>query len=351
MVAGHGRDLMCFLPSLLLLMKLLLAVTKLFPSDPAGRSPVYLDIPIKCASITPFGGSRSPFRFYCLGKSKRRRQAMAARYEVEVTVASARNLKNVNWRHGDLKPYVVAWVDPAAKCSTKVAVDGDDDDPVWDEKLTLPLSPGLPIEGATLALDVVHAGAAEGVKPLVGSARLPLRDVLDEVGLGGMHVRALKLKRPSGRPQGKIEINVAVKEQARYYDPYAPPYGQATSRDYPPSSAGYGYAPPYAAAPSGYPYAQPPMGYPYGSPTGVGYYPYGAPPAVGYGAQAPPPPMGYGQEEKSKSKLGMGAGLAVGAAAGMLGGLALAEGIDYAEDKIADDAAERVEDDLAGDDY
>ncbi|CAL9769826.1 unnamed protein product [Musa acuminata subsp. burmannicoides] len=274
---------------------------------------------------------------------------MAARYEVEVTVASARNLKNVNWRHGDLKPYVVAWVDPAAKCSTKVAVDGDDDDPVWDEKLTLPLPPGLPIEDATLAFDVVHAGAAEGVKPLVGSTRLPLRDVLDEVGLSGKLVRALKLKRPSGRPQGKIEIKVAVKEQARYY---GSPYGQATSRDYPPSSAGYGYGPPYAAAPSGYPYAQPPMGYPYGAPTGAGYYPYGAPPAVGYGAQAAPPPtMAYGQEEKSKSKFGMGTGLAVGAAAGMLGGLALAEGIDYAEDKIADDVAERVEDDLGGDDY
>jgi hypothetical protein len=47
----------------------------------------------------------------------------------------------------------------------------------------------------------------------------------------------------------------------------------------------------------------------------------------------------------------MGAGLAIGAVGGVLGGLALAEGIDYVEDKIADDVAEKVEDNLAyGDD-
>ncbi|RWW72805.1 hypothetical protein BHE74_00019360 [Ensete ventricosum] len=254
---------------------------------------------------------------------------MAARYEVELVIASARNLKNVNWRHGDLKPYVVAWVDPAAKSSTKVAVGGDDDDPIWDDKLVFPVPYGLPLEDATLSLDVVHAGSGEeGVKPLVASVRLSLRDVLDEVGLGSKLDRTLKLKRPSGRPQGKLQVTVAVKEPARYYDPY----GQASSRD-------YGYAPPpYATAPTGYPYAQPPTGYPYGGPPAGGY---------AYGAQQPP--VAYGQEEKSKSKFGMGTGLAVGAAAGLLGGLALAEGVDYVEDKIADDAAERVEDDLAED--
>ena len=45
----------------------------------------------------------------------------------------------------------------------------------------------------------------------------------------------------------------------------------------------------------------------------------------------------YGQqpEEKTKSKFGgMGTGLAVGAVAGVLGGLAIAEGVDYVEDKI-----------------
>ncbi|KAM0942028.1 putative C2 domain-containing protein [Dioscorea sansibarensis] len=310
---------------------------------------------------------------------------MASRYEIEVTINSARDLKNVNWRYGDLKPYVVVWVDPATKCSTKADFDGDTD-PVCDEKLIIPLG-DRSIEDAVLSIDVVHAGAAEDVKPLIGSARLPLREVVDEGGIGGKVSRSLKLKRPSGRPHGRIEVKVAVKEVARYYDPYPPPYGTGVSRDY---HDRYGYAQPFPAPPppSGYPHAAPPSGYPYGAapPPPMGAYdqarygaapppPMGAydqarygtapPPPMGaydqarYGAAPPPPPMGaydqagYGAApvEKKKSKMGMGTGLAVGAAAGVLGGLALAEGVDYLEDKIADDAAEKVEDDLAyGDD-
>ncbi|XP_074586660.1 uncharacterized protein LOC141842350 [Curcuma longa] len=272
---------------------------------------------------------------------------MGSRYEVELTVASGRNLKNVNWRNGDLRPYVVAWIDPAAKCSTRVATAGDEDDPIWDEKLTLPLPPGVPLEDAALYLDVVHAGGGEGVKPLVGSARLRLVEVLDEVGVGAKLTKKLKLKRPSGRPQGKLEVTVTVKEPARsYYDPYAAP----PPREYSRSAAGYGYAPPPYGASA--PYAQPPTGYPYGAPP-VAAGGYGAAPAAGgYGYDYGAAPVGYGQEQqKSKSKMGMGTGLAVGAAAGLLGGLAIAEGVDYVEDKIADDVTDRVEDNLADDGY
>ncbi|XP_074588576.1 uncharacterized protein LOC141844417 [Curcuma longa] len=263
---------------------------------------------------------------------------MGSYSEVELTVASGHDLKNVNWRNGDLCPYVVVWVDPAAKCSTRVATAGDDDDPIWDEKLTLPLPPGVPLEDATIYVDVVHAGGGDGVKPLVGSGRLRLAEVLDEVGTGAELTKKLNLKRPSGRPQGKLEVTVVVKQPARYGDPYAAP----------PSSARYGYTPPSygSSAPPPYgasaPYVQPPTEYSYGPPSGAGGYGYD------YGA----PPVGYGQEQqKSKSKMGMGTGLAVGAAAGLLGGLAIAEGVDYVEDKIADDVADKVEDDVADDGY
>ncbi|KAK1266184.1 hypothetical protein QJS04_geneDACA000379 [Acorus gramineus] len=286
---------------------------------------------------------------------------MGSRYEVEVTIVSAKDLKNVNWRHGDLKPYAVVWVDPASKCSTKAAVDGDAN-PVWDEKLVLPLPPDRRIDDSVLSIDVVHAMAAEDVKPLIGSARIPLKEVLDEVGIGGKAVRSLKLKRPSGRPHGRLEAKISVREPSRYAppppDPYAAPvstrdpyasggsYGGPASRD-PYASGGsygggpYGYAPPP-------PYGQPPVGYPYNPPPPPIY---GQPPPPVYGQ--PPPPM-YGQAPaygasappaQGKSKFGMGTGLAVGAAAGVLGGLALAEGVDYVEDKIADDVADRVEDD------
>ncbi|XP_008779256.1 protein SRC2 [Phoenix dactylifera] len=280
---------------------------------------------------------------------------MASRYELEVTIGSARDLKNVNWRYGDLQPYAVVWIDPVSKCSTKVAVDGDVN-PEWDEKLVLSLPPGQTLDDAVLSIDVVHAGAAGDVKPLVGSTRLPLREVIDDAGIGGKASRTLKLKRPSGRPQGKLDVRVAVKEPSRYYDPYAQPYGQrSASRDY-----SYGYGQPYAAAPppAGYPYSAPPQpaagsGYEYGAPAPV----YGAPPVYAAGSYGGTAATGsYGAppvaavEEKKKSKFGMGTGLAVGAVGGVLGGLALAEGIDYVEDKVAEDAAEKVEDDLAYDD-
>ncbi|XP_068640697.1 protein SRC2 homolog [Aristolochia californica] len=261
--------------------------------------------------------------------------------EVEVRIRSAKDLKNVNWRHGDLEPYAVVWVHPDAKCSTKVDPAGDTS-PNWDETLTLPLG-GLPIDDATLAVDIVHAGAADGTKPLIGSARLPLRDVLDDVGLGERCFRTLKLKRPSGRPQGKLDLEITVREE-RYYQPPPPPpgYGYSYSRDYarqPPVGYPYGAPPPHAQSP----YAAPPVGYPYNQAQATA--PASAPYAYGYGEYGRP------EEGKKGSKFGMGTGLAVGAVAGALGGLALAEGVSALEDKIADDAAERVEDDLAYDDY
>ncbi|KAI3504008.1 hypothetical protein L1887_32552 [Cichorium endivia] len=90
------------------------------------------------------------------------------------------------------------------------------------------------------------------------------------------------------------------------------------------------------------------------------YYapPYGVPPPLSQQYPAAPQPYGraYGGQpsydeyrEEKKSKHGMGTGLAVGAAAGLLGGLAIAEGVDYVEDEIAEDAADKVEDDLGYD--
>uniref|UniRef100_N1QU87 Uncharacterized protein n=1 Tax=Aegilops tauschii TaxID=37682 RepID=N1QU87_AEGTA len=94
---------------------------------------------------------------------------MGSRYEVEVTVGSARDLKNVNWRNGDLQPYAVLWVDDGPKCSSRVDLDNGES-PVWDEKLTVPLPPSTArLEDAVLRIDVVHANAGGGTKPLVGS--------------------------------------------------------------------------------------------------------------------------------------------------------------------------------------
>ncbi|KAI6696345.1 hypothetical protein NL676_016464 [Syzygium grande] len=291
---------------------------------------------------------------------------MASRYELEVTVSSARDLKNVNWRRGPTRAYAVLWVDPSNKCTTRVDEEGDTS-PVWDQTLAIPLPPG-PIEDQTLYIDVVHAGSEEDTKPLIGSARIKLRDVLDEAGFGEPLKRSPQLKRPSGRPHGKVDVKVCVREpRYRAPDPYretpyrVPPatreYAPPATREYAPPA----YANPYAAPqPSPYYAAAPPAGgYSYGSynappPPQYGQPSYGQAPQYGYGGEHAPAYGGqYGQQEEKKSKfggMGMGTGLAVGAVAGALGGIALTEGFEHLEDKIADDAAEKVEEDLGGDD-
>ncbi|KAK7283629.1 hypothetical protein RIF29_13270 [Crotalaria pallida] len=281
---------------------------------------------------------------------------MGSRYEVEVKIESARGLKNVNWRHGPNKPYAVVWVDPTNKSSTRVDESGDTE-ANWDQTLLIPLPVG-PIEDFTLYIDIVHAGQEEDTEPLIGSARLRLADVIDDGGIGQLASRTLTLKRPSGRPQGKVDVKVTIKG-SRYPAPgeyYAPPYGvpppAGQTRDYASAPPAYGSA--YAGQQQYYS-AAPPSGYPY-APSQTASYGQGS-----YGGGYNGPSYGQGsyggyaaapvEEEKKKSKFGgMGTGLAVGALAGVVGGIALAEGAKHLEDKIADDAAEKVEEDFGYDD-
>ncbi|GAU24598.1 hypothetical protein TSUD_289590 [Trifolium subterraneum] len=45
---------------------------------------------------------------------------MASHYELELTLTSAKQLKNVNWRHGTNKPYAVVYIDPIIKFTTNI---------------------------------------------------------------------------------------------------------------------------------------------------------------------------------------------------------------------------------------
>lgn len=249
---------------------------------------------------------------------------MASRYEVELTLSSAKDLKNINWRYGPVRPYAVTWVDSNRKVTSRTDDEGDTC-PQWNQTLIVPLN--CSVEDAILCIDIVHhASADEDIKPLIGSTKLELRDVVDDVGIGSRVTRTLKLKRPSGRPHGKLELEICVREpQYHTSNPYPPPHHVE-------------YAPP-----SGYPYGQGqgPYGNPSYSQPGYGYDQRG-----GYGYEG-----GYPTEDKKKSGFGgMGTGLAIGAVAGVVGGIALAEGFDQLEDHIAEEAAEQIEDDLGGDD-
>ncbi|XP_077238744.1 calcium-dependent lipid-binding (CaLB domain) family protein [Tasmannia lanceolata] len=310
--------------------------------------------------------------------------------DLDLTIISAKHLKNVNWRHGDLKPYAIFWLDPDRKFATKPD-DSGSTRPVWNERFTLPIT--LPIPDSLLTLEIFHSKPSETPKPLVATTRVPLKELLDSDD--STRIKTLDLRRPSGRPQGKIRIKLAVLERP----PPPPP-----TPDYhvtPPSGYYYSSAPPprdyrgYYGNPNPnlnpnpnpnpnhlqLPPPPPPSQYPYGNYADPysgyysGYYSYGNPNPNPNPNTFPPPPRpffdrasGYGgpggpsapvdfssssasvyeQKPKAGGKMGIGAGLAVGAVAGALGGLALEEGLKYEEQKMT----ERVESDIsARDDY
>ncbi|XP_031108843.1 wiskott-Aldrich syndrome protein family member 2-like [Ipomoea triloba] len=299
-------------------------------------------------------------------------------YDVDFTIVSAKHLKNVNWRHGDLKPYVIFWVDPDRRLATK-SDDHGSTKPVWNERFVLPLA--VPPQESLLTLEIFHSKPSETPKPLVGTLRLPLKDVMCLED--STKVRSFELRLPSGRPQGKIRLKISIQERpsppdfqipppSSYYFSTAPP--QPASRDY----RGYNIPPynphqppsPAAMPPPPHPTLSPPLptlsspppphshpyhygGYsdPYSS-----YYPgyYTQPPypprpfldrQPSFGRPGPSAPVDYAPYDNKRSgKMGLGTGLAVGAVAGALGGLALEEGLKYEEEKIA----ERVECDISG---
>ncbi|XP_010519178.1 PREDICTED: protein SRC2-like [Tarenaya hassleriana] len=271
---------------------------------------------------------------------------MSSGKEVEVTIASAKDIKNVNWRHGRNMPYAVVWVQQSNKFSTRVDEEGDTC-PLWNEKLVIPLPPEKPVDDDdnVLRVDIVHADPEEGTKSLIGSARLRLRDVVNDSGVDFPTAKTLKLKRPSGRPHGKLDVTVTVRD-SRYPAPrsyHAPSYGYGSPHapppvEYAPPSQSYSAPAPYAQQTEHYgaSYAAPPIGYPYNEPAPA----YSQQPTHGYAAETGRKGRGFG---------GMGMGLAVGAVAGALGGIALMEGMDALTDHIAEEAAEKVEADIAGD--
>ncbi|CAL0317645.1 unnamed protein product [Lupinus luteus] len=282
--------------------------------------------------------------------------------DLDLTIVSAKHLKNVNWKNGSLKPYVVFWVDPDRRLATK-SDDSGSTKPVWNERFTLPLP--HPLNDIFLNLEIFHSNSSDTAKPLVASLHLPLKDIHDLTD--PTRIRKFTLNRPSGRPDGKIYLKLGLLGRPiqtldhvspsppvlGYAQPTLPPHNPIA----PPSLRDYrGFSPSISHLPS-YPSYSTFSSYPdaYSS---SGYYPgyySGAPPPpppsrpfldrpLGYaaGPSGPSAPIDYSSYEKPRSaKLGMGigAGLAVGAVAGAVGGIALEEGVNYEEEKIA----ERVE--------
>ncbi|XP_042026269.1 protein SRC2 homolog [Salvia splendens] len=284
-------------------------------------------------------------------------------YDLDVTIVSAKHLKNVNWRNGDLKPYVILWVDPDRRQATKPD-DSGSTRPVWNQRFVLPLT--LPLRDYALTLEVFHSKPSETPKPLVGAHRFDLRDLAAESAQSSIQLRNFELHRPSGRPHGKIRVKIGLIERpVENYHPAPAPASNYYNFSAPPPPMPYrGYSPsPYSTLPPpSSSFSPPPQPYYSYSDPHSGYYSsyyspqprpflerqpsYGG--SVASGPSAPVDYTPYDYHKRSVGKpgmgmgMGMGTGLAVGAAAGALGGMTLEEGIKYEEEKIG----ERVENDV-----
>ncbi|CAH8385510.1 unnamed protein product [Eruca vesicaria subsp. sativa] len=171
--------------------------------------------------------------------------------DLTVTVVSAKHLKNVNWRNGDLKPYVVLYLDTDHRVSTR---SDDSTKPVWNEPITLPLTRS--VHESVLNIEIIHSVTSSDVaaKTLVGSVRFPLVRLIDSEGGMTSHesLNSLELVRPSGRTQGKIRLKLSIKERV-ILPPQRP---QSQPRDYYSTPQGNHYYSPSPPPP-------PPMTSPY----------------------------------------------------------------------------------------
>ncbi|GLT81685.1 hypothetical protein SLE2022_001210 [Rubroshorea leprosula] len=134
--------------------------------------------------------------------------ASAKPLDLEITIISAKHLHNVNWRNGDLKPYVVFYLHSDHRLATR-SDDSGSTRPVWNESFALPIT--RPIYDSVLTIDIFHFSLSDAPKPLVGSLKFPLTQLVDSADSNS--VRTLELLRSSGRPQGKIRIKLVVKER------------------------------------------------------------------------------------------------------------------------------------------
>ncbi|GER34959.1 calcium-dependent lipid-binding family protein [Striga asiatica] len=266
-------------------------------------------------------------------------------YDLEVTVVSAKHLKNVNWRKGDLKPYAVLWIDPDRRQFTK-ADDLGSTRPVWNERFVLPFS--LPPKDSSLTLEILHSRPSDTSKYLVGTLRVELRDLLVESDDSPVRIRSFELRRPSGRPQGKIRLKLGLIEHPAENYQTTPPSGYYYSSAPPPPYRSY-FPSPYSSVPPPPSYC-PPLTQPYYSYSDQSsgyyssYYSHPRPPPrpfferqsnLGPGPSAPVDYTSYDYDKPGASKPGIGVetGLAVGDVSGALGGLVLEEGVKYEEEK------------------
>jgi Ca2+-dependent lipid-binding protein len=96
--------------------------------------------------------------------------------EIEVTVLSAQDLKNVNFLGGAMNPYAEVWIHSSKKEQTGVC-SGGGRNPSWDCALKLACEDRLFTSGGEISVAVYSRGSFSS-NTLVGTVTVPLSDLI-----------------------------------------------------------------------------------------------------------------------------------------------------------------------------
>lgn len=110
--------------------------------------------------------------------------------EIEVTVLSAQDLKNVKLSGGTMSPYVVAWIYPNMKVPSPVSTKGGVN-PTWNSVLRLVCEESLLQQGgANLTLEIFNHGSFSN--KAIGTVRIPLSSVSSKAAQGSSSADSTK---------------------------------------------------------------------------------------------------------------------------------------------------------------
>lgn len=124
---------------------------------------------------------------------------------LEISLISAEDLASVS---KSMQTYAVTWVNPGRKRTTQTDTHGHKN-PEWTEKFIFRLNKDQ-MENATLTTEIYTVSWFRDV--LVGTVHVPVKELITPLLLQNrhMHFVTLQVRRPSGAPQGKVNMGVAL---------------------------------------------------------------------------------------------------------------------------------------------
>ena len=134
---------------------------------------------------------------------------------LELNLISARDLAHVS---RSMKPFAVAWINPARKLATRPDSAGQSN-PTWNEKFVFRVGRDFLADESSAVAVEIHAKTRRGDVVLLGAVGVPVASLFSPPQTtpfkSKMRFLSLQIRRPSGRPQGVLDVGVALLDGAR----------------------------------------------------------------------------------------------------------------------------------------